>query len=148
MSFIWNSDGERIDPATEEGQSNISDAVFTNLSGIYAILNDLNTSLTSLLASTQTSILALSDPIALTASTTLATMLSAALDTDLKKLTLISSDPTKIVYWAMGGAASAATAVLLPVGAASVELRVTKAVADTLYFYAPVAVNITILQEG
>jgi len=106
------------------------------------------TSAAAILAATQTNILALSAPIALTATTTLATMLGGALNTSLKKLTLISSDPTKIAYWALGGEASAATAVLLPVGAASVELRVNKTVADTLQLFAPVSVGITVLQEG
>jgi len=102
----------------------------------------------AILAATQTDILALSDPIAVTATTTLSTMLGVALNASLKQLTLISSDTTKIVYWALGGAASAATAVLLPVGAASVELRVSKTVADTLQFFAPASVDITVLQEG
>ena len=102
----------------------------------------------AILAATQTDILALSDPIAVTASVTLATMLGVALNASLKKLTLISSDPTKIVYWAKGGAASAATAVLLPVGALSAELLCSKTAADTLQLFAPASVGITILQEG
>ena len=145
LEYAFNDSTKVLHLVTVDGAGEVTDLGALSAGSVTTSGTVTEASAASILAATQTNLLALSDPIALTASVTLATMLGTALNTSLKVLTITPSDTTKVVNWAMGKAATAATAVMPAQG---MSLRITKTVADTLQFYAASSVNITITQEG
>lgn len=73
---------------------------------------------------------------------TLATLLGAALNADLKVLTLI---PASVgIYWAAGNASAASA--WMPAG--GVEITTAKTAADAFKFYAAANIEMVVVQEG
>ena len=70
---------------------------------------------------------------------------AATINANIKRLTLIPGDSTKVLNWNIGGAATGSTAVW-PAGGASISVNAT--VAATLYFYTVSPWTWTVLQEG
>jgi hypothetical protein len=75
---------------------------------------------------------------------TLTTLLGTALNSRLKKLTLVPASGGSI-YWALGEAA-AATGPWLPSG--GIEIATDKLTADTIVFYAAANCDMLVVQEG
>lgn len=95
------------------------------------------------MANKQYALLALSKVSVTSTSATLATLLGAALSSDLARLTLVPDNST--IRWELNGAADG-DSPHMPSGGATFDS--TKGNADLLQFYAASTIGMTVIQEG